>query len=359
MMLIKADSIFFPGKGFERGKSLLIRGETLQRVMNSFDAPRDVEVLDFAGLFLSPMFCDHHLHFSGDHLTGANVIARDLLKSGIGTVFEGGDSNRSGLQMRKILTEYLDIKTSGCALHKKGTYGRVIGKGVQDFSEAKSLIAQLHALGVNYLKVINSGILVPELGTISAGGFKKDQLKEIIAYAKGMGLPVWCHANGDRAIRDAVDAGASAIIHGFSVSDETLSVMADEEVKFIPTVVAFYRLAKVNDDPDVMKRVKRLADEHLAAVKRAYDRGVRVLPGSDSGPTILPYGTSYREELELFRKAGLTIEDILSSAVTARLTEDTKANFLVLDNLSVEKVFFRGACYASEGPSVRNNQPAS
>jgi len=359
-MLVKADSIYAPGKGFERGKSLLIHDETVETVIDSFDVPRGAEVLTFTGLSLSPMFCDYHLHLLRDRVTDAQGTAYDLMKSGIGAVFEGGDNSGSGLEMRRILTEHLDIKTSGWALHKKGTYGKFIGKGAADFTEAKSLIDQLYSSGIDYLKIINSGIFVPESGKLSEGGFKKDELGEIVAYAKGKGLPVWCHANGDRAIRDAVDAGASAIIHGFFVSDETLAVMAEEEVKFIPTVVALRRLVKTTNDPAVTKRIERLVDAHLSAIKRAHDKGVRVLPGSDSGPSIIPYGTSYREELDLFRKAGFTREDILSSAVTGRLSAGMRANFLVLDDLSIKKVFFRGGCLTLERPSKtdRNNLTA-
>jgi imidazolonepropionase-like amidohydrolase len=126
--------------------------------------------------------------------------------------------------------------------------------------------------------------------------------------------------------------------------------MAEGEVKFKPTVVALRHLVTTTNDPAVTKRIERLVDTHLSAMKRAHDRGVRVLPGSDSGPSFIPYGTSYREELDLFRNAGFTVEDILSSAVTGRFTGGTRADFLVLDDLSIRKVFCRGRCLDLDRP---------
>jgi imidazolonepropionase-like amidohydrolase len=153
---------------------------------------------------------------------------------------------------------------------------------------------------------------------------------------------VACHANGDRAIRDSAEAGAWAVIHGFNVSDETLSIMSEKKVRLIPTVNALLSLTLLSHDKEQKKRVERLVEEHLTVIAKAHDKGVRVLPGSDSGPAFIPYGTSYLKELELFRKAGFTEEESLSSAVTKPLQEGSPANFLVLKGLSVEKVFVAG-----------------
>ena len=80
------------------------------------------------------------------------------------------------------------------------------------------------------------------------------------------------------------------------------------------------------------------------AVKSALDKGVRVLPGSDSGPSFIPYGISYLEELLMFRRAELSDKDILLSSVKGRLRKGDKADFLVLKGLEPVKVFRSGLC---------------
>ena len=73
----------------------------------------------------------------------------------------------------------MDIRTSGYALYKAGTYGRYIGKGVDGFEGAKGLMDYLYKKGVDYIKLINSGIFRPETGGISDGGFEK---KDVCRY---------------------------------------------------------------------------------------------------------------------------------------------------------------------------------
>ena len=347
-MLVKAGSLFVPGREFVKGTALLIQEGMIRRIYGpeTVDDPKTIEgnvtVYQYPDFVISPPFCDYHLHFPKASLPEVAAIASALQKSGIMRVHEAGDKNMAGIETKKALGDRIDIRTSGYAIYKKGSYGGSIGKGVRDFHEAKAEIDHLSSLGVDYLKLVTSGIFIPESGTISEGGFDRREIREIIAYASEKGLPVVCHANGDRAIRDSAKAGAWAIVHGFYVSDETLSIMAEKKVRLIPTVNALLSLVNVAHKREEKKRVERLVDENLTVIGKARDKGVRVLPGSDSGPSFIPYGGTYLKELELFRKAGFTEEEILSSAVTEPLEEGKPANFVVLKGLSVEEVFVGG-----------------
>lgn len=345
-VLVKADSIILPGKGFVAGRSLIIKDGIIEDIsVNESPAPK-MRVLDYTGYTISPPFCDYHLHFFKSGLDKINEMAASLASCGVSKVFESGDGNLSGIKIKDALHNQpginLTIKTSGFAIYKKGGYGDFLGKGAGDAGQAKLLTDELASLGVDFVKVINSGIFLPETGLTTRGGFEKDELARIIGYANDKGLPVVCHANGNHAVRDAVAAGASAIVHGFFASDETLSMMAEKGVDFIPTINALFSLTKKTIDPEAAARIHAMVNEHLDTVKRAADRGVKVLPGSDSGPDFIPYGTAFLEELKFLKKAGLADEAILSAAVATGLAPGLKANFLVLDGLSVKKVFFSG-----------------
>lgn len=356
MTLLLADSIFSPDSGFVRGKSLLIEEGVIKKILNLRDVPNGGEVMDLTGFYVSPPFCDYHLHFSGEMTSGAEGIAGRLNRCGVVRVYDGGDRRLRGLELKRALGNLLDIRTAGYAIYKKGSYGKYIGIGVGDAGEAKSAIDLLSAAGVDYIKVINSGIFMPESGEISSGGFDFKELEEIVSYAADKGLSVFCHANGERRVREAVEAGASAVVHGFYVSEETLSMMAESKTVLIPTINALYSLMKIKTGPAERKRTERLVDEHLMAVKKALDRGVRVLPGSDAGPSFIPYGTSYLAELGMLRKAGLSLEGVLAAAVTASLREGGSADFLVMQGTAIEKVFVRGKCLGP-GDSARNSTP--
>ncbi len=342
--IIKADSIFSPSMDFRRKKYLLIRNGIIEAVSETRPSHHRMQCLDFTGLSISPFFCDYHLHFPGNVLPFSREIAKDLLTQGIRRVWEGGDSQFSGMKMKELLKESLDIRTAGYAVYRKNTYGKFIGKGVDGFGEARGLIDYLCKEGADYFKLINSGIFNAETGMITPGGFGRDELREIVRHATERGLEVVCHANGDRQIHDAVSAGVSCIIHGLFASDETLALMAEKSVTFIPTVNAFAALSRTTTDRKKLSNIELAVDGHLFAVRKAAERGVKVLPGSDSGPHFIPYGKAYHEELVFLKKAGLSDEQILASAVVGQCRTGMPADFLIVNGIEVEKVFIRGIC---------------
>jgi imidazolonepropionase-like amidohydrolase len=341
--IVRADSILTEN-GFEYDKSIQIEDGLIKEVRDTgcFGAHR--EVIDFSGYTISPCFCDYHLHFFEKKQESLNVISDTLISYGITKVIEGGDSGFAGFNAKSLLKSRVDIVTAGFAVYKQGTYGQYIGRGVANVREARELIAWLHAEGVSYIKIINSGIFRPGSGEITPGGFEKGELREIVTYAKKRGLDVECHANGEGPVRDAVEAGVSSVIHGMHVSEETLSIMSDKDIKFIPTINAFLSLSGTTSDSVSGKNIEEAVAGHLSAVKSALDKGVRVLPGSDSGPSFIPYGSSYLKELLMFRKAGLSDKNILLSSVSGRLRKGDKADFLVLKGLEPVKVFRAGLC---------------
>ncbi|UCG79041.1 MAG: amidohydrolase family protein, partial [Nitrospirota bacterium] len=229
------------------------------------------------------------------------------------------------------------IKACGYAISKKGGYGGYLGKDVGSIDEAIRLIDDLNKKGVDYIKVINSGIVDLETGEITAGGFEAGELKDLVSHAGALGLDVFCHANGDNAIRDAIVAGAKAIIHGFMISDDSIGMMKENNVIFIPTIAALSRLKDILESDEAVTIINRLVEDHLAAIKKAYDMGVKVLPGSDSGSRSLPYGLTFLEELNLFHKAGLNIEEVLSVAVAGTIQIGQQADLVAIEGPPFEK----------------------
>jgi len=339
---IKADHILSPFTDCAAKRYLLLNNGIIEKISDSLPVYQGMRQLDFTGFVVSPFFCDYHLHFSGGALAASCKISEALLQNGIYKVCEGGDSLLSGLEMKKLLKDKLEVRTSGFAIYKKGTYGKALGKGVEGLHDARRLIDQLKKLGIDYIKIINSGIFKPETGEITPGGFEREELVGIVLYAKEHGLDVFCHANGAERVHDAVSAGVSAIVHGLYTSDGTLDMMAEKNIAIIPTVNAFAGLFSTTNDLEIQRNITRTVVGHLLTIKKAVDRGVKVLPGSDSGPHFIPYGRAYHEELGLFKKAGLTDEYILYSAVVNQFRAGMEADFLVLKGLEIKKIFVRG-----------------
>lgn len=335
---VKADAILTED-GFVGNKALHIKNRAIAGFPDNHLLDDTVNVLDYPGHVITPCFCDYHLHFFNNSPEDTITITKALNSSGITAAFEGGDKNCSGLKTKEQFANHLNIKTAGCAIYKKGAYGQYIGKGVESIREAAELIHQLKREGMDYIKVINSGILKPETGEITPGGFEANELSAIMQHAQDSGFKVACHANGEKAVREAVEAGASYIIHGLHVSDETLSMMAEKGTALVPTANAFASLKAIASDKEAVQHIERAVDCQLSAISRAAGLRVTILPGSDSGPDFIPYGRSFIHELQYFHKAGLSIDTILQSATAAPFKVGINAAYAVTRNLEIKKVF--------------------
>jgi imidazolonepropionase-like amidohydrolase len=342
--MLTADAILTE-TGFAAGRALIIKDGYIDRIDSALTGDAGIKVLDFAGCTITPCFCDYHLHFFSRDSAEADSIAGDLISHGIKSVVDGGSKDLYSFKMKESVGHKLDIKTAGSALYKKGTYGGYIGRGVDTVLEAQAIIDELAEYGADYIKIINSGVYEPDTGEISEGGFTCHELNGIVQYAQSKGLDTACHANGERAVQEAVQSGVSMIIHGMSVTDETLSLMAEKGTAFIPTGNAFESLKKISTGRDALKHIEKTVSSQLSAISRAFARGVKVLPGSDAGPAFIPYGTSFHEEMRFFQKAGISVKDILLSAVKGTLQQGGQADFLVLRGLEIEKVFIGGKEY--------------
>jgi imidazolonepropionase-like amidohydrolase len=130
--------------------------------------------------------------------------------------------------------------------------------------------------------------------------FSQEEMDMIVKEAKLASLPVAAHAGSLTAAMMAVKAGATSIEHGFESTDELFEEMKQRGCIFVPTLAAADMLNK--------NGIKDL----LARTKRAYDMGVRLAAGGDTG--VFSHGESARE-MELMIEAGIPLEDVLEACM--------------------------------------------
>ena len=198
-----------------------------------------------------PPFQDAHIHFMIDGqqatLDNCQTLSGQFLSKGIISIVDMGHKSGLGMKFKKVSDRKspvtIKIRSAGLALNKKGGYGGFLGKGVSGKEEIRSAIQTLAETGADFIKIINSGIVsLQEEKRVTEGGFSGDEWKVIQEEAGVHGLPVRCHANSDRAIRQAVDFGVSSVEHGFFISQETLQVMSEKGVAWTPTAFALLSL---------------------------------------------------------------------------------------------------------------------
>ncbi len=298
-----------------------------------------------------PPFIDRHIHFLRNGLPitvqEAEEIKRSLISSGILSICDMGHSSGIGLEVKRLWqSEPLQVRSCGYAIHKKGGYGSFLGTGVSDEKEISEVVRRIAREGADFIKVINSGIvsITPEM-PVTDGGFSREELRVIVEEAGEMGLEVICHANSDRAIREAVSAGVTSIEHGFFVSEETLYMLKEESVSWTPTVYALLSFA-IGQPVDVRSYLEGVIDRHLESVYIAHSIGVRLHVGTDSGSRGVSHGKAFFEELRLFKKAGLSDRDLIGCGCMEE-REVSSGNYIILsdggiEEATIEAVYFQG-----------------
>jgi imidazolonepropionase-like amidohydrolase len=296
-----------------------------------------------------PPFRDSHIHFAVNGKTVSDKGIRDIMdnfiKHGIFSVIDMGYKSGEGLRAKRLIGNKLLIKSAGFAIYKRGTYGVFLGKGLSHRSEIKNLIKEIIDSGADFIKIINSGIVHPK-GKISPGGFDFEELRIICEEVKQKDLEVSCHVNGDKAIREAIEAGVSTIEHGYFISKESIHVLKEKNISWTPTIYALkvYSSLLLGNEKEYIEDV---IERHLESIYYASTIGARLNVGTDSGSREVHHGISFIEELRLFSKAGLSFNQIIDAACMEK-DEIQKGNFLLVEkefiNTGKIKAIFKENC---------------
>jgi len=132
------------------------------------------------------------------------------------------------------------------------------------------------------------------------------------------GVPVLAHAHGAEGALAAVKAGVRSIEHGTYLTDETLTLMAQRGVFFVPTADVVNDLAMPGgeyDNAGLQRRGQMMKPVLVDTIARARARGVKIAAGSDTGYGPSSIARISREVIELVA-AGLPALAALQSATT-------------------------------------------
>jgi len=280
-----------------------------------------------------PPFRDAHIHFTVDGKPAGEEqiisIKNDCKRHGIFSLVDMGHITGVGLKAKKILEGRIDVKSAGFAVYKKKSHGSFLGIGITDKAEIKGVIKTIADAGADFIKVVASGVVCPRGGGLSTTvGFSVEEMNIVADEARERNLDFACHANADGFIRNAINAGTSSIEHGFYVSNETLHMMKESGVSWTPTVIPLQSIKDQLESPEI-KYIEDLTEQHLASINYAASIGVKLNVGTDSGSRGVEHGKSLFDELQWFRQAGLSLEQIIGAACMSE-EEIEKGNYLIV-----------------------------
>jgi len=313
-------------------------------------AGAEMQELDATGCRVMPGMIDSHCHVSFDQPNSndelffhrryglaalvAGVNAQKVLRAGFTSFFDADCVFDVGVDLRDAIEggviEGPRMTTGGNVLINciGGTAARLLpDEGTRGYARIvhtpDEIVKEIHKqikMGVDWIKVHVSGLPIrpgKTGGEIST--WTPDELKLVCDTAHQFGIPVVGHCRDAISTRDAALAGFDMILHATYMDDAALKAVVDRKVPLVPTFTFQANLADfggaIGSDEHLREVFRAEITESAGALRAAFDAGVPLLTGSESGFSLTPYGDWHYRELQVFvEDLGMTPLQAINSA---------------------------------------------
>jgi imidazolonepropionase-like amidohydrolase len=309
----------------------------------------DVERIDAAGCTVMPGLIDAHCHISFDEPHSndelffhrreglAAIVAaynvRKVLRAGVTSMFDADTIFSVSLDLRDAIeggvTEGPRMKCGGNALFTSvgGTAGLLVPdeggigylKVTRTRDEIVTEIRNQAKRGVDWIKIHVTGLIPRQRAEGEIQVWNLEELKLAADTAHELGLPIVGHCRNASSTRDAARAGFDMILHATFMDEEALEAVIERKVPIVPTLTFQAVLAdhgdKIGSSPFLQDLFAKEIEGSCKQLRRAYDAGVPILCGTESGFSMTPYGEWHWRELQvLVENMGLSPMQALTCA---------------------------------------------
>ena len=223
-------------------------------------------------------------------------------KAGVTYVREGGDPYGASLLAGRLASEYgIEYRSPVFAIHKNGHYGKIVGRGFDTLKEYHQRVLEAASEGADFIKIMTTGLLdFNDDGKVTGTPVDEAEVREMVHIAHEEGFAVMSHTNGIYGTRAAIEAGVDSLEHGNYMDAETIAMLADSNTVWVPTLVTVRNLAGCGRYEDSV--LNPIIHQAEVLVRLAYQKKVKVAPGSDAGAYMVPHGKGISQEWEAFRQ---------------------------------------------------------
>lgn len=350
----------------------------------------DYEVVDITGKIIMPGLIDSHLHFSGnltdddsdwvlEDVVQKTVVAvqqaHECLENGLTTV---GEISRSGIQIRNMVEAGVmkgpRVVATGLGFcrtcghgdsHKLPSYyndeSHPWAERVDGPWDLRKAVRRRLRQNPDAIKIWSTGGGIWRWDQKLDQHYTLEEIQAVVDECRMVGIPVWSHAEGYGGALDSARAGVHLIIHGQTLNDECLDIMAEKGIYFCPTIQFLNEWFKTYAPPYIPEVHDQypgdtVAEKELnrvyANLRKAKAKGIGLTIGSDSFcSSLTPYGTTAIGEMYSFvEKAGISEMDTIVAAtkagaemlkvdnVTGSLAEGKSADLLVINGNPLENI---------------------
>ena len=215
-------------------------------------------------------------------------------KAGITFLRDGGDHYGASKMAKHLATEYgLDYRTPIFAIHKKGHYGRIVGRAFENWEEYRGLVHEAQDEGADFIKIMISGIVDFDRAALTEESLEADEIAAMIGIAHEEGMAVMAHANGE-AVLAAAKWGCDSVEHGYFMPDEAIEALVKSDTVYVPTIVTTKNL--LGDQRFSEISVRKTLEIQSEIIWKCYKTGVQMAVGSDAGAYRVEHGRGALDE---------------------------------------------------------------
>lgn len=367
--LIENVNIINPNDEFKHSQNILIEGKFIKEISSSkIDTKENVNVIDGNDNYVLPGFIDCHAHIlaKGFHKEEnmANPLAihfyngvphgKQTIDAGVTTLRDCGSADL-GVKLAQQRGLFTAPKLEICVTPLVMTGGHFdlmlpsgfdmeimypgFPKGRCDGpSEVLKKTREVKRAGADFIKVMCSGGVLTANTSPEFSQFNMGELQTIVNEAKATNSKVSAHCHSLEGMNKCIDAGFSSIEHGTFIDSKTSKKMAENDVTLVPTLLVHQYLydngfpSWDNYADEKLEKLKEIVKVHKENIKIAYEHGVNIVMGTDSG--VIPHGHNLKELINLV-DIGMTPKQAIASGTTKA------AEFIGRDDIGS---IFEGKC---------------
>lgn len=361
--LIENVNIITPGEDIKTHQNVLIEDNLIKTITHD-KISNDCMVIDGEDNYLLPGFIDCHTHIFakgfhkeenmanplGIHFYNAVPHSKQTINAGVTTIRDCGSADLSFklAQQRKLFIApkiHLSITplvmTGGHfdLLLPSGWDVEIMYPGFpkgrcDGVEEVLKKTREVKRAGADFIKVMCSGGVLTTNTSPNFAQFNKKELKTIVSEARSSNMKVSAHCHSLEGINNCIKAGFSSIEHATFIDKKAAGKMAKNNVSLVPTLLVHQFLYKNgfpawdNYASEKTAKLKEIVKVHKENIAVAYQEGVNILMGTDSG--VIPHGHNLEELVHLTDIGMSETEAIASGTIKA-------AEFLGQDNIGQVK----------------------
>ena len=363
--LIEKVNVINPFEEVKTNQNVLIEDNLIKEISSDkISAKDDVKIIDGEDNYLLSGFIDCHCYIFakgfhkeenmanplGIHFYNAVPHSLQTINAGVTSIRDCGSADLSFklAQQRRLFTApkiHLSITplvmTGGHfdLLLPSGFDMEIIYPGFpkgrcDGIEEVLKKTREVKRAGADFIKVMCSGGVLTANTSPEFAQFNKKELKTIVKEARASNMKVSAHCHSLKGMNNCIDAGFSSIEHGTFIDKKTACKMVENNVTLVPTLLVHQFLYENgfplwdNYAEEKTQKLKEIVKVHKENISVAYEQGVNILMGTDSG--VIPHGHNL-EELVHLTDIGMSADEAIASGTV------NAAQYLNQDNLGLVK----------------------